>query len=82
VAATVKQHLARPDVVSVTVIGGCHEVAIATSLEPSGVAAGQAICDSAAEVAYVSGVSSIVVTASTNRELAIGQQGSPCIGEP
>ena len=82
-AALVKQHLARPDVVSVTTEGGCHDALIVTSLEPTDWAKGQAICDSAAEVAYAAGdISSITVLAASTRELAIGIKGAPCVGEP
>jgi hypothetical protein len=78
----VKQHLARPDVVSVTTEGGCHDATIVTSLGPADSAKGLAICDSAAEVAYTGDISSITVLAANNRELAIGIRGQPCIGEP
>lgn len=81
-AALVKQHLARPDVVSVTTEGGCHDATIVTSLDPSDSATGLAICDSAAEVAYTGDLSSVTVLAANNKELAIGIKGQPCIGEP
>ncbi len=81
-AALVKQHLARPDVVSVTTEGGCHDATIVTNLGPGDSATGQAICDSAAEVAYAGDISSITVLAANTKELAIGIKGQPCIGEP
>ncbi len=81
-AALVKQHLARPDVVSVTTEGGCHDATIVTSLGPGDSATGLAICDSAADVAYTGDISSITVLAANNKELAIGIKGQPCIGEP
>jgi hypothetical protein len=82
VATTVKQHLNRPDVVDVRIVGGCHDVTIATSLDATDAATGQAICDSAAEVAYVSAIKSITVLAANNRELSIGQKGQSCLAEP
>jgi hypothetical protein len=82
VAALVTKHLARADVVSVTIIGGCHQASIATSLAATEVAGGLAICDGAAEVAYTDGVSSISVSAADGKELAIGLKDAPCIGEP
>ena len=81
-AALLKQHLARPDVVSVTTEGGCHDATIVTSLGPSDSATGLAICDSAATVAYAGDISSITVLAANTKELAIGIKGQPCIGEP
>jgi hypothetical protein len=81
-AALVKKHLARPDVVSVTTEGGCHDATIVTSLGPSDSVKGLAICDSAAEVAYAGDISSITVLAANNKELAIGIKDQPCIGEP
>ncbi len=81
-AALVAQHLARPDVVSVTTEGGCHDATIVTSLDPSDSATGLAICDSAAEVAYTGDISSITVLAANDKELAIGIKGQQCIGEP
>jgi len=81
-AALVKQHLTRPDVVSVTTEGGCHDATIVTSLGPTDSATGLAICDSAADVAYAGDISSITVLAANNKELAIGIEGQPCIGEP
>jgi hypothetical protein len=82
VAAVVTKHLARADVVSVTIIGGCHQASIETSLAATDVTGGLAICDGAAEVAYTDGVSSISVSAKDGKELAIGIKDSPCIGEP
>jgi hypothetical protein len=82
VAVLVAQHLARPDVVSVTTEGGCHDATIVTSLAPGDSATGLAICDSAAEVAYAGDISSITVLAANNKELAIGIKGQECIGEP
>ena len=81
-AATIKTHLNRPDVVAVTIIGGCHQASIATSLAATDVKAGLAICDSAAEVGYTDGVSSITVDAVDGKELAIGLKDASCIGEP
>jgi hypothetical protein len=40
----VKQHVVRSDVIQLTVIGGCSQLSIATSLDPSASAEGQAIC--------------------------------------
>lgn len=70
------------DVTKLEIIGGCSMLNISTSLADDGVAAALDICDRAAEVGYSSGVSSISVVSSSNRELAIGVKGSPCIGEP
>ena len=81
-AALVKQHLARPDVVSVTTEGGCHDATIVTSLGPTDSATGLAICESAADVAYAGDISSITVLAANTKELAIGIKGQSCIGEP
>ncbi len=82
--AVVKQHLAaRTDIVSVTADGGCHDVTIVTSLADTDASTALAICDSAAEVAYVAGdLSSITVLAASSRELSIGVKGQQCIGEP
>lgn len=80
-AATVKAHLTSTAITKVTVDGGCHEINIATSLGKD-VAAGLAICDSAAEVAYTGKILSLRVESATNVELAIGAKGSQCIGEP
>jgi hypothetical protein len=81
-AAAIKQHVDRPEVLAVTIIGGCHQAAIATSLDSGDATTGLAICDSAAEVAYVDGISSITVSAANNKELAAGLKDAPCIGEP
>jgi len=82
VAATIKTHLNRPDVVAVTIIGGCHQASITTTLAPADVTAGLAICDSAAAVGYTGGISSITVDAANGKELSAGLKDAPCIGEP
>lgn len=69
------------DVTKLEIIGGCSLLNISTSLADDAVAAALDICDRAAEVGYSSGVSSISVVSKSNRELAIGVKGSPCIGE-
>ncbi len=82
VAAAIKAHLARADVVEVKVIGGCHQASIATTLAPTDVKSGLDICDAAAAVGYTGGISSITVDAVNAKELAAGLQGASCIGEP
>lgn len=82
VASTITQHVASAAISGVTIIGGCHQASIATSLAATDVKAGLAICDSAAEVGYTDGVSSITVDAVDGKELAIGLKDASCIGEP
>ncbi len=82
VAAAIKAHLARADVVEVTIIGGCHQANITTTLAPTDITAGLAICDAAAEVGYTGVLSSITVEAANGKELAAGLENLTCIGEP
>jgi len=79
--ALLKTKLTQAGIVSISSEGGCHDATIVTTLTDS--ALGLAICDAAAEVAYVAGdISSITVTGANNKELSIGIKGAPCIGEP
>jgi hypothetical protein len=76
-------HPASTNVVKVEIIGGCHQASIETSLTgKADVPVALDICDAAALVGYVDGVSSITVTAVDGTELAAGLKDSPCIGEP
>jgi hypothetical protein len=67
---------------TVTIIGGCHQATIATTLGDADVSKALDICDAAAAVGYTGGVSSISVTSASGKELAIGLSTAPCIGEP
>jgi hypothetical protein len=83
-AAAISDRLNHADVTSVGIIGGCHNVEIATSLADSGTAAvGTAlqICDNAAEFVYAGPLSAISVSSKGGRELAIGIKNQLCIGE-
>lgn len=81
-AVLVAQHLARPDVVSVTTEGGCRDALIVTTLDASDWQTGLAICESAEETAYAGDIYSITVLAADETELAIGIKDASCIGEP
>jgi hypothetical protein len=81
-AALVRQHLTAPEIVSITTEGGCHDTTIVTTLAASDFAKAQAICESAAVIAYAGDLLSVTVTGANNKELAIGIKGQPCIGEP
>jgi hypothetical protein len=81
-AVLIKQHLAaRPEVVSVTTEGGCHDALIITTLGPGDALKGRDICDAAAEIAYDGDISSITVLATDTTELSIGIKGQDCIAE-
>jgi hypothetical protein len=84
-ANAVADRLQRADVIEINVIGGCHYVAIATTLDGNGAAnasTGQQICDTATEVAYTGGILGITVTDRNNHERASGANGEPCSGFP
>ncbi len=81
-AVLIAQHLARPDVVSVTTEGGCRDALIITTLDASDWQTGLAICESAEETAYAGDIYSITVLAADETELAIGIKEASCIGEP
>ena len=84
-ANAVADRLQRADVVTINVIGGCHYVAIETTLDGNGsvnASIAQQICDSATEVAYGSGILGITVTDRNNHERAAGANGEPCSGFP
>ncbi len=83
-AAAISYRLRSPDVTSVRIIGGCHNISIATSLDDSGSSAvGRAlvICDKVAAFAYTGPRSAISVSSKGGRELAIGIKDQLCIGE-
>ena len=82
-AAAIKEHLAsRPDVLKVSVEGGCHDALIETSLGSGDALEGRKICDLAAQVAYDAGdISSITVVAADSTELSIAIKGQDCIAE-
>ena len=80
--AAIKAHIGGSAIDTIEVIGGCHMLFIATTLAPTDIKAGVAICDKAAEVAYDTGLSSITVAAADAKELAIGLESMTCIGEP
>ena len=82
VPALITAHVGGSSIVEIKIIGGCHQASIATSLAPTDVTKGLAICDAAAEVGYTDGVSSITVDAQDGKELAAGLKDSSCIGEP
>ncbi len=79
-AVLIKEHLTRPDVVSVTTEGGCRDALIITTLDASDWETGLAICESAEEIAYAGDMYSITVLAADTTELAIGIKDSSCIG--
>jgi hypothetical protein len=84
-ANAVADRLQRADVISINVIGGCHYVAIETTIDGNGFANAtnaQEICDSATDVAYGSGILGITVTDRNNHERASGANGEPCSGFP
>lgn len=84
-ANAVADRLQRADVTSINVIGGCHYVAIATTIDGNGSAnasTGRQICDAATEVAYSSGILGITVTDRAGHERASGANGEPCSGFP
>jgi hypothetical protein len=84
-ANAVADRLPRSDVTNINVIGGCHYVAIATSLSGGGfenASAASAICDQATEVAYSGGILGITVTDRDGHERASGANGEPCSGFP
>jgi hypothetical protein len=66
----------------VSIIGGCHEASIDTSLAPgmASVSAALTICDAAAKVAYAQGLLSVTVSGTDGHELAAGLRDSQCIG--
>jgi hypothetical protein len=78
----VKQHVNRPEVTSVDVIGGCSRVSINTTLAEGDAATANDICTTAAEVAYDGPASSVSVESASGKELAIGIKGASCIAEP
>lgn len=78
----VRAHIGGTAVTSITVIGGCHQLSIETSLDTTDVKGGLAICDKAAEVAYTGGINAITVDAANGRELATGLDQLTCLGEP
>ena len=72
-ANAVADRLQRADVTAINVIGGCHYVAIATTMDGNGFAnatTARQICDTATEVAYTSGILGITVTDLANHERA------------
>jgi hypothetical protein len=84
-ANAVADRLQRSDVSSINVIGGCHYVAIATTLDGNGFAnasAASQMCDAATEVAYSAGILGITVTDRDGHERASGANGEPCSGFP
>jgi hypothetical protein len=84
-ANAVADRLQRADVIRINVIGGCHYVAIETSMDGNGftnATTARQICDTATEVAYSSGILGITVTDRANHERASGANGEPCSGFP
>jgi hypothetical protein len=84
-ANAVADRLQRADVTRITVIGGCHYVAIETTMDGNGFAnasTARQICDGATEVAYTNGILGITVTDRANHERASGANGEPCSGFP
>jgi hypothetical protein len=70
---------------TINVIGGCHYVAIATSLDGRGfenASTTSNMCDFATEVAYSDGILGITVTDRDGHERASGANGQPCSGFP
>jgi hypothetical protein len=82
-AVRIKDALAaRPDVLKVSVEGGCHDALIETSLDADAALEGRKICDLAALVAYDAGdILSITVVAADQTELSIAIKGQDCIAE-
>jgi hypothetical protein len=84
-ANAVADRLQRSDVSTINVIGGCHYVAIATTLDGGGFAnagAASQMCDSATDVAYSGDILGITVTDRDGHERASGANGEPCSGFP
>jgi len=84
-ANAVADRLLRSDVSTITVIGGCHYVAIATTLQGGGfdsAGAARDMCDTATEVAYSGAILGITVTDRDGHERASGANGEPCSGFP
>lgn len=84
-ANAVADRLQRADVSAINVIGGCHYVAIATTLDGGGfdnAGIARDICDGATEVAYTADILGITVTDRDNHERASGANGEPCSGFP
>ena len=74
--------LPKDNPVKVKIIGGCHQASLETSFTKADVITALHLCDAAAQVGYVDGVSSITVTGADGHELAAGLVGTDCIGEP
>jgi len=84
-ANAVADRLQRSDVSSINVIGGCHYVAIATTLDGSGFEnadTASQMCDVATAVAYSGVILGITVTDRNGNERASGTNGEPCSGFP
>lgn len=84
-ANAVADRLRRADVVRINVIGGCHYVAVETTMDGNGflnATTGRQICDTATEVAYSGGILGITVTDRAGHERASGANGEPCSGFP
>jgi hypothetical protein len=79
VAETVRAHLSADRVDTVTVIGQCTTVEVATRLSDEDSEAGVELCDAAAEVAYTGDINSVRVLSATGAELANGIPGAPCL---
>jgi hypothetical protein len=82
VVSTLTQRVTSKAVTKIQVIGGCSLVNISTSLANDGIAAALDICDQAAAVVYVGSVKGVSVVSSSNKEIALGIKGSPCMGAP
>jgi hypothetical protein len=84
-ANAVADRLQRADVTRINVIGGCHYVAIETTIDGNGFAnatTGREICDGASEVAYSGAILGITVTDRGGHERASGAKGEPCARFP
>jgi hypothetical protein len=84
-ANAVADRLQRADVTRIAVIGGCHYVAIETTMDGNGfvdATTGRQICDVATEVAYSGDILGITVTDRAGHERASGANGEPCSGFP
>ncbi len=78
-AGTIKQHLSKPEVNEVVVIGQCTSAVIRTALADDAGEIARQLCETAAEVAYTGDVNAVTVVGKTGRELAIGISGMKCM---
>lgn len=81
-ADKVKQHVSRPEIRTVAMVGQCTTVSITTTLADGDSGVAKQLCDSAAEVAYSADTNSIRVLGASKKELAVGIAKAKCLAEP